>query len=212
MTPTPIEAWADRLEGAIARTPACCVDRVRVVAETASTQDAAVRLAGGTPGLLVVAGRQTGGRGQHGRTWADTADLGVAATFAIADAGRDSADLAAAGGVAAYDAVRSLAPGAPLRLKRPNDLLALGADGVARKLAGVLIERRSGFVLVGIGVNVAQRDWPGELAASAISLAQLGVDADRVAVVEALIGALSNAIALDRAQLDERWDALRADA
>jgi len=212
MNETPIEAWAERLEGVIARTPACCVDRVRVVAETASTQDSAVRLAGGAPGVLVVAGRQTTGRGQHGRTWADTGSLGIAATFALADDGRESADLSAAGGLAVHDAVRALAPMLNLRLKRPNDLLALERDGLARKIAGVLIERRAGLTLIGIGVNVGQREWADDLAGRAVSLAQLGLDVDRVAVVGALVPALSGAIALDRARLDERWETLRADA
>lgn len=211
MSPDAIEGWAERLEGVIARTPACCVDRARVVSETASTQDAAVRLAGGRPGLLVAAGRQVAGRGQHGRAWADTGALGVAATFAVADDGRAPEDLSGAAGLAAHDAVRTIAPAIELRLKRPNDLLAV-TGGVARKLAGVLIERRAGLTLIGVGVNVAQSDWPDELRERAVSLAQLGASVERVAVVGALIPALTAALALDRAGIDRRWGELRADA
>ena len=42
-----------------------------VVAETGSTQDSARRL-GARPGDVVVAGRQSAGRGRLGRRWADT--------------------------------------------------------------------------------------------------------------------------------------------
>ena len=202
---TPIDAWADRLEAAIARTPACCVDRVAVVRETASTQDAALRLAGAKPGLLVVAGRQTGGRGRHGRVWVDTGEQGLAATFAIADDGRDPADLSAVGGLGARDAIAAVAPGVALRLKRPNDVLAVGADGEARKVAGVLIERRGGLVLIGIGINIAQRAWPEGLAGRAVSLAELGAGVDRVEVACALVGALSGALGLTADEVERRW-------
>ncbi|GJM18021.1 MAG: hypothetical protein DHS20C14_02340 [Phycisphaeraceae bacterium] len=205
MTPVPIEDWADRLEAAIARTPGCCVDQVVVIAETASTQDAALAHAGARPGLLVVAGRQTAGRGQHGRAWEDTADAGLAMTFALPDDGRESAELAAIGGIAARDAVSRVAPGAVLRLKRPNDVLAVGPDGVARKIAGVLIERRGGLTLIGVGINVAQRAWAGDLGDRAVSLAQLGVAADRIDVAEVLVGAMSVAITLDARAIEVRW-------
>ena len=61
-------------------------------------------------------------------------------------------------------AERGLSP----RLKWPNDVLAGG-----RKLSGILCERQGDLVVVGIGVNVGQRDFPSELAGRATSLAIL---------------------------------------
>lgn len=61
-------------------------DRVLVVDRCGSTQDVAKQACEGKPGVLVVAERQTAGRGRLGRAWADTTHLGVAATFVL-DAG-----------------------------------------------------------------------------------------------------------------------------
>ncbi|MDA8370069.1 MAG: biotin--[acetyl-CoA-carboxylase] ligase [Nocardiopsaceae bacterium] len=60
-------------------------------------------------------------------------------------------------------AVRALSRTAavPAALKWPNDVLATGADGVERKLAGILSEaafaENSTGVVIGMGLNVAQR-------------------------------------------------------
>ena len=53
-------------------------------------------------------------------------------------------------GLALIEAVDAAAPGLPLMLKWPNDLLL---DG--HKLAGILLERQGNRVVVGIGVNLA---------------------------------------------------------
>lgn len=201
----PLSTWSDRLEAVIASTPACCVDRVVVVAETASTQDAGVRLAGGRPGLLLVAGDQVLGRGRHGRRWS-SGPLGLAATFVVGDDGREAGELAMAVGVGVLDAVEPVLRGRarPL-LKRPNDVV-VADGGHIRKLAGVLIERRAGMVLVGVGVNVrhGEHDWPESLRPTAVSLRQLGGAAGRLEVCELLIPALTGALCLERAALDGR--------
>jgi len=76
----PLEAWPDAPERACAGTTH--FRQVRVLRETASTQDAADE--GSLPvGSLVTAGRQSAGRGRLGHAWADTADEGVACTFAV---------------------------------------------------------------------------------------------------------------------------------
>ena len=64
---TPLHRWADDLETHLSGLDLLGLDRVVVLAETASTQDAALRHAGGKPGLLCMTGRQTGGRGRLGR-------------------------------------------------------------------------------------------------------------------------------------------------
>lgn len=53
--------------------------------------------------------------------------------------------------LALAEAIDVAVPGQPLLLKWPNDLLLNGA-----KLAGILLERRDGKVVIGIGVNLAR--------------------------------------------------------
>src|SRR5882672_10585176 len=92
---------SSRLEEAIARVGARWVRHVAVVREVGSTQDFARDMANGSPGLLVIAGRQTTGRGRLGRRWADTSHLGLAMTFVLDAAAHTPEQLSIAAGVAA---------------------------------------------------------------------------------------------------------------
>jgi len=204
-----LTTWADRIEAQIARTNPCCVDRVAVVAETASTQDTAAEMAGtGEVGsrLMVLTGEQKSGRGRLGRKW-NSGRQGLTATFALADQGRSIEWLSLSGGLVMYLTCHGLLgdQAGRLRVKTPNDLVVLGPDGSNRqKLGGVLVERRAGLVLVGFGINVTQRDedWSAALGGSAVSLAQLGCEASRIEVAERLVGAISKVCAMDQAEVE----------
>jgi BirA family biotin operon repressor/biotin-[acetyl-CoA-carboxylase] ligase len=189
MTPqTPIERWPDVLEAAIAAAGPPLA-RLVLLRETASTQDHA-RDSGATPGTVVVAWRQTAGRGRLGRAWADTGTEGVAATFVLPDMPPEA--LAMRSAVAAAAAVRAFVPGDAAGIKWPNDVVA---DG--RKLAGVLVERTGGAALVGIGINALQRAFPPPLDATAASIAMLAGPPDRLAVVAELVRSVAAAMAMD---------------
>lgn len=202
----PVEAWPEALERACAATRA--FRRVQVLRQTDSTQDAADR--GDAPeGTIVTAGRQVAGRGRLGARWADTADDGVACTFVVPVLGPERLAMAAA--VAVAEAARasvSEAAAQRLALKWPNDLIAEWPGGRPRKVAGVLVEVRDGRALVGIGVNVLQRGFDGELATRAASLRMLGSTGDRLAMIEALLLRLDASLALDTAALEARYRAL----
>ena len=74
-----IAAWPDRLEALVAGIgPPLTIGRV--VAQCDSTQDRARELG---LGAVVVAGRQTAGRGQRGAVWADTGDEGLALSVCL---------------------------------------------------------------------------------------------------------------------------------
>ncbi|MFA9447063.1 biotin--[acetyl-CoA-carboxylase] ligase [Egicoccus sp. AB-alg6-2] len=132
---------------------------VEHVEEVASTHDLALeRLRSGVqPGLIVVADRQTAGRGRQGRTWLDGPDphasLMLTATVSTPPVHPTLVPLAA--GLATADALRRA--GVTPLLKWPNDVLI---DG--RKAAGILVEqhrlRVGDVLLIGIGINV---DWRG---------------------------------------------------
>ncbi len=142
----------------------------------ASTNDevAARALAGCEEGLLVVAEGQTGGRGRRGRVWHSRA--GENLTFSLLLRPTLSARPAAPTTLVAGAALaRSLsALGFAPRLKWPNDVLLDAADGL-RKVAGILTEMASEagrvrHLVLGVGINVNARTFPGDLAARATSL------------------------------------------
>src|SRR5436190_5179882 len=126
-----------RLEGTIAGLAAKWVRHVMVVRETGSTQDFAKSIARGAAGLVVIAGRQTQGRGRLGRRWADTSHLGLAMTFVIDGRGK-AEQLAIAAGVAACRAVEGCVGPGRVGLRWPNDVVERAAGGgPGRKLSGV---------------------------------------------------------------------------
>lgn len=202
-----IAAWPDCLETVLRER--CQVFReVRVLAETASTQDVARELAD-RAGLVVTAARQTHGRGRHGRTWTDTADAGIAVTFIAPDAPLERLVLASA--VACVEAIGAVG-GPPVGIKWPNDIVT----AMGRKLAGVLIERVGAHggpvALIGIGINVTQAAFPDALASTATSLRIEGAEVDRLDLLAALLAAVDASLRQPTESLVERYqrhDALR---
>lgn len=96
------------------------------------------------PYTVVVAARQTGGRGRMGREWVSPAG-NLYLTAVVPDMGDGTPQLAFVAAVALATALADF----NVRLKWPNDVLS---DG--RKIAGILLERMDDKVLIGVGVNV----------------------------------------------------------
>lgn len=204
---TPLDQWADMLEAVTANS--AHLNRVVVLAETDSTQDACRRL-GLERGLVVATGRQKSGRGRLGRTWLDTEEHGVALSVVLDDP-RGVLPLAAP--IATAMALESFIE-MPISLKWPNDVLVAAASEtlVGRKLAGILIERTGEVAIVGIGINVGQLIWPDAVAHRAISLRQLGYEVDRINVCQRLLIELDQQLDASLGSLREQWgsrDALR---
>lgn len=114
--------------------------------------------AGQTDPVLLVAERQTAGRGRLGRSWTSEVEgVGASLTFSLglplAPASWSGLSLAVGVSVA-----QSLHPS--LQLKWPNDIWLLN-----RKVGGILIETASTgaqrYVVVGVGLNIMPREWAG---------------------------------------------------
>ena len=168
---------------------------LRAYRSLASTQTLARAWAatGAPEGAVVVADYQTAGRGRHGRPW--TAPSGTALLFSVVLRPRLPVarwpEIPLAAGCAIAEGLETVAP-VSAKLKWPNDALVGG-----RKVAGTLAEGVAGtppLVILGIGVNVLQRDWdwPPYLAGTAGSLASLGAPVARETLLAALLGRLAS--------------------
>jgi BirA family transcriptional regulator, biotin operon repressor / biotin---[acetyl-CoA-carboxylase] ligase len=153
-----------------------------------STNDEAARLAraGASHGTVVIAERQTNGRGRDGRVWESPAGgLYMSAVLRPPMPIVDVPPMTLAIGIGVCEAIRTT--GAAAVLKWPNDVLV---DG--RKLAGVLVEAQSQgnrleAVIVGIGINLTN-ELPAAVSESAITLAEAaGTTVDREPFVERLL-------------------------
>ena len=138
-----------------------------------STNDLAKELAvqGAPEGTVVVAEAQTGGRGRLGREWNSPPGVGLYVSLGLRPMlpPMELPQITLTAAVAVVRAVRRVAGVAP-GIKWPNDLLLYG-----KKLGGILTEMetesdRIRHVVVGLGLNVNNPEFPPELAATATSL------------------------------------------
>ena len=199
---------AERLEG---QRIGC---RCLVLPEVDSTNSELMRMAtdGEDPapgGTVLLAERQTRGRGRLQRNWLTTAQYSLAMSVLLRPplAPTEVAQLPLLTAVAVQQA---LAPIAPLVIKWPNDILCKG-----RKLAGILTEMRAEpgavhSVVIGIGINVRPPEggWPDELAAIAGDLDSVsGRTLRRMDVATAVLQRLD---ALYHDYLEHGFDSVRA--
>lgn len=138
-----------------------------VLDEVDSTNSEAMRRANGgaREGLIVLANRQTAGRGRLGRRWHTLEEHALAMSVLLRPAlsPEKIPQISLLAAVAIHDALSPLAPG--IRIKWPNDILHHG-----KKIAGILTEMRAEpgrvqAVVVGMGINVRtpEQGWPEEI-------------------------------------------------
>ncbi len=128
--------------------------RLEYRAALGSTQDLARELAqaGAAEGTVVLAGRQTAGRGRLERSWVSPGG-GIYLTAVLRPPAEHLKALVIIAGLAVARGIERVA-GLETSLKWPNDVLVAG-----RKIAGILSESELvgegvSYALVGIGVNV----------------------------------------------------------
>ena len=142
---------------------------------TDSTNRVAFELghSGEPEGAIVLAEEQSAGRGRAGRTWHSERAAGIYVTLLLRPklAPVQAPLLTMMAGLSAHAAVEAVT-GLAVDLKWPNDLIIRG-----KKAGGILTEMHAEpglvrFVVVGIGLNVNQERFSGELAGLATSLRQ----------------------------------------
>jgi len=152
---------------------------------------------GAPAGMVIVADRQSAGRGRRGRTWlsAPAASLTFSLLWRFTGPPGQLAGLSLAVGVALARGLENLGASG-IRLKWPNDVL-LESDGDFAKLAGILIElasdRRGTQAIIGIGLNLLPPadELPQPAAGLAQALAHLP---DRHVVLANVLAALAEVL------------------
>ncbi len=177
--------------------------KIRHYAELRSTQDTAKEMAqaGEPEGSVIVAEKQTGGRGRMGREWiSDRGGLWVSVLLRPSLLPQNVPALSLAASMAISDAIRSEC-GIECGLKWPNDLWAnVGSlqNPIFKKVCGVLTEMsaeadRVNWVVLGFGINV-NNFLPSQLRASAANLKGLsGQTVGRQKLLEAILKSLETA-------------------
>lgn len=149
--------------------------------------------AGALEGTVFLAEQQTAGRGRGNHQWHSEVSTGIYCSVILRPAlpPSDVLVLSLAAGLAVQAAVREIDSRALPDLKWPNDLLIAG-----KKFGGILTEMsgeatRVRHIVVGIGINVNQWEFPEELAQIATSLRlSTGTEWSRVELCAALLKSL----------------------
>ncbi len=126
---------------------------------------------GAPHGTLVVADRQTGGKGRRGRSWESPGGEGIWMSVLLRPKMNpvNASMLTLVMALAAEKGIREVC-GLESQIKWPNDLVLN-----KKKICGILTEMSTDqmeiqYVIIGIGINVCQTEFPEEIRATATSL------------------------------------------
>jgi len=166
------------------------------VTDSTNTDALEAARAGAPDGAVYFADEQLAGRGRGDHKWQSAAGQGLYVSVLLRpaiSAGR-LAMLPLAVGLAAAGAIREAA-GVTVDLRWPNDLL-IGP----KKVGGILVEAKTegagvGFAVVGVGINVHQREFDPGLATPGTSLdLETGRRVSRGALLVALLKGLEREV------------------
>ncbi|MBQ2734727.1 MAG: biotin--[Clostridia bacterium] len=171
--------------------------------ELDSTNSEAKRLAvaGAHTPALIVAERQTAGRGRMGRSFYSPANTGVyfSILFDAKTAMEEALSVTSAVAVAVMRAIRRLCD-KQTAIKWVNDLYLEG-----KKVCGILTEAISGLgepskIVVGIGINLRTNEFPSELQSKAGSLGD-----GQLSRAELIAGVVHELLPYLRDPTDDSW-------
>ncbi|WP_159636983.1 biotin--[acetyl-CoA-carboxylase] ligase [Sphingobacterium composti Ten et al. 2007 non Yoo et al. 2007] len=121
---------------------------------------------------VIMAKNQTAGKGQRGNTWNSEPDSNLTASFLISPEKLEISNqfsLTVLASLAVYDTLKTLGF-QKLSIKWPNDIMIEN-----KKVAGILIENKIAGTyinhsIIGIGINVYQKQFPKDISAKTSSL------------------------------------------
>lgn len=188
-----------------------CFDSI----DSTNTKAKELAEAGHPSGTLVVADQQTLGRGRRGRSWESPAGTGIFMTLMLKpDINPNNASMLTL--VAAMATVRAITEvtGEAAQIKWPNDIVMNG-----KKVVGILTEMSAQFdyinhIVVGIGINVHNEEFPEEIAKTASSLLlECGHRIHRASLIEAFLEEFERLYAVyleteDMSGLQKEYDSL----
>jgi len=145
-----------------------------------STNEEAFRRASGER-LAVISNAQTAGRGRLGRTFLSEPGQGL--YLSVLQSEVYEPQLTARVSVCICRLLRELS-GLDLLLKWPNDIVF-----EAKKLCGILCEMRDNNIVIGMGINLYNKDF-GELGSIATSFEVLGIPMDKELLRNRLLSSL----------------------
>ena len=174
----------------------CCLEEV----DSTNTRLKEAALEGAAAPMVVIAHRQTAGRGRRGRNFLSPEGKGLYLSVLLRP-GCEAGRLMCVTGMAAVAVCRAVerAGGARPRIKWVNDLV-LGNKKFCGILAETVMTESGPALVLGVGINVYRDEFTPEVAALATSLEAEGFSVSRAALAAAVMEellALEGALAGD---------------
>ncbi len=164
-----------------------------ILEETSSTQDEAFRLLEYHPRVLVMARKQLSGRGRRGHRW-HSPEGGLYVSFGWR--GMEPSRALLLNLIAPVSIVNLLRRfGIEGCIKLPNDVLVS-----RRKIAGILVEVKGDRTVLGIGINVNQKQFPPALRATSMRI-ETGRKYTIEDILDHLERELDNSMAMEKGQI-----------
>ena len=106
-------------------------------------------------------------------------------------------------------AIQELIPEIKLSIKYPNDVYAFEGS-IYKKISGALIEQgfigqKLDYTIIGIGVNVEQKEFPKELVEKATSISLLGLKINTVELAEKMDDHINSYLVEDESEIFLEW-------
>lgn len=181
--------------------------------EVTSTNDVAKELLETESFVVVTADFQSKGRGRNNHSWVGISKANLYYSIGRSyDSPPDDDDIVALqiiGSLAVINTLSKLTFENIYRMKYPNDVLVKYINGYG-KIAGILVEHTfSGSSctksVLGIGINVAQEDFPELIANNPVSLKMLGFDITSELLREELTRELLSLLAEPTSKIFSLW-------
>ncbi|MBU7016898.1 MAG: biotin--[acetyl-CoA-carboxylase] ligase [Theionarchaea archaeon] len=158
--------------------------KIHHVKEVTSTNEVARQYL--EDGTVIVADTQTRGRGRHERSW-HSPEGGLWCSIVIKHGPDPAINLAAALAIAKTLELFGL----PTKLKWPNDV---HVD--QRKICGILSETEDDFMIIGVGVNLNNSDFPETISGTSYII-ETGMEIDKMKFLKKFVEIFENTIKKD---------------
>ncbi|MEN9979252.1 MAG: biotin--[acetyl-CoA-carboxylase] ligase [candidate division WOR-3 bacterium] len=182
--------------------------RVYLLDTVGSTNDYAFSLAARKEPAVVVARRQTKGRGRFRRRWFADEDSLIFSLLLFTESGFPQP--AAVTQIAGLALCRAIELGIqtakpPAMLRWPNDVVISN-----KKVAGILCEQRGQAVVVGVGVNVNQRQLPENLPEAGSLFSVYGQACDKMRLLDLFLEEFSQLLTqMKKGNSQPVWEEIR---
>lgn len=170
--------------------------------------------------LVITADFQTAGRGRNNKVWEGKYGLNVYFSFGInhkkISPFKNFSYYQLIGALASQLTLKKLTKLDQFRIKYPNDIHFVSKEVLnnkSQKISGVLAEHNfmGGELIstiIGIGINVSQKDFNDELIDIATSLLNLGFDIGTEEIIEELINNIQLLLKANEDELFAEWSSL----